>query len=388
VHIRLTTFEGNKIMTSARNIKQLDYSSSDSQSISPSSNRYNPLLVKPINWLQILFAESYINGLEIPDSWCLKLLTNLTKFFYTKAPSLMIAYDWVAQESDRLAEGSQELMDLQYNRPEEMFKLMLGESDLMYPKYTMALWEQGASNLEEAQVAMLDDLIEKAQIADGDKILDLGCGWGSAANYILQKFPNAKVTGLNFSHGQCQYIRQQMNKPNSALNSTRFTLVEADFNDVVFEQKFDRVITLGAFEHIGNLTKSFAKIASCLKPGGKVLVHIFSVRLPNNIMAPFMHQYIFPHARVWHYDFIPNCDRDLKSINRWYINGLNYAQTFRNWLKNFDDHQDVIKTLDFGMDYSKFRRIWRLYLMWCVAYFEAGEGSYLGNGQYLMVQNS
>ena len=375
-------------MTSARNIKQLDYSSANSSNLSPTSNRYNPWFVKPINWLQMLFAESYINGLEIPDGLCIKLLTNLTKFFYTKAPSLMIAYDWVARESDRLAEGSQELMDIQYNRPEEMFKLMLGESNLMYPKYTMALWEKGASNLEEAQIAMLDDLIEKVQIADGDEILDIGCGWGSAANYILQKFPNAKVTGLNFSHGQCQYIRQQMKDSNSALNSPRFTLVEADFNDVVFAQKFDKVITLGAFEHISNLTKSFAKIASFLKPEGKVLVHIFSVRLPNNIMAPFMHRYIFPYARVWHYDFIPNCDRDLKTVDRWHINGLNYAQTFRNWLKNFDDHQDVIKTLDFGMDYSRFRRIWRLYLMWCVAYFEAGEGNYLGNGQYLMVQNS
>ncbi len=103
-------------------------------------------------------------------------------------------------------------MDIQYNLSEEMFKLMLGESELMYPKYSMALWEKGASNLEQAQIAMLDDLIEKAEIKDGDVILDLGCGWGSAANYILQKFPSTQVTGLNFSHEQCEYIRQQIKK--------------------------------------------------------------------------------------------------------------------------------------------------------------------------------
>ncbi len=103
-------------------------------------------------------------------------------------------------------------MDIQYNLSEEMFKLMLGESELMYPKYTMALWSQGASNLEAAQIAMLDDVIEKAEIKDGDVILDLGCGWGSAANYILQKFPSTQVTGLNFSHEQCEYIRQQIKK--------------------------------------------------------------------------------------------------------------------------------------------------------------------------------
>ena len=381
-------------MTSSNNINQLDPAqlspSVDSQKVQQNSvdQQFNPLMVKPINWIQMLFAESYINGLELPDALCLNLLTNATAFFYKNFSSLIIGYDWVLKESDRLAEGSQELMDIQYDLSEQMFKLMLGESELMYPKYTMALWEKGASNLEEAQIAKLDDVINKAQIADGDEILDLGCGWGSAANYILQKFPHAKVTGLNLSHGQCEYMRKQMNNPNSPLSSDRFTLYEADFNDIVFAQKFDKVIAIGLFEHIGNLTKSFAKVASFLKPEGKVFIHIISSTLKHNFWPPFMQKYMFPYARVWHYDFIPNCNQDLKMIDRWYINGMNYAQTLRAWLKNFDDHQDIIKTLDFGMDYARFRRIWRLYLIWCVAYFEAGQGNFLGNGQYLLVPNS
>ncbi|MDJ0899067.1 MAG: class I SAM-dependent methyltransferase [Xenococcus sp. MO_188.B8] len=333
------------------------------------------------------FAETYINGLEIPDSLCLKLLHNFTEVLYHKFPSLMIAYDWITKESDRLAEGSQELMEIQYNLSEEMFRLMLGESEIMYPKYSMALWEKGASNIEEAQIAMLDDLIEKTEIKDGDEILDIGCGWGSAVNYILQKFPstNTKVTGLNFSREQCRYIRQKINNDNYPFTSERFTLCEGDFNDVVFTQKFDKIISLGVFEHIGNMTKSLEKVASFLKPEGKVFIHIISTSLPHNIWAPFIQKYIFPNTRVWHYDFIPNCNKHLKTIDRWYINGLNYAKTLRAWLRNFDKNQDVIKTLDFGMDYAKFKRIWRLYLIWCIAYFEAGQGNFLGNGQYLMV---
>ncbi len=378
-------------MTSTDNqITQTDYSDSiTNQKLQQKSvnKQFKPLLVKPINGIQMLFAESYINGLEIPDALCLNLLTNSTKFLYKNLSSLMIAYDWVQKESDRLAEGSHELMDIQYNLPEQMFKLMLGESELMYPKYTMALWEQGAANLEQAQIAMLEDLIAKAQIVDGDEILDIGCGWGSAANYILQKFPNVKVTGLNLSHEQCEYIRKQIANSNSPFSSDRFTLYEADFNDIVLADQFDKIISLGMFEHIGNLTKSFAKVASFLKPDGKVLIHIFSITLSHNIWAPFIQKYIFPYARVWHYDFIPNCNKDLKTIDQWYINGMNYAQTLRAWLKNFDKHQDIIKTLDFGMDYARFRRIWRLYLIWCIAYFEAGQGNFLGNGQYLMVPN-
>ncbi|MGF1487546.1 MAG: class I SAM-dependent methyltransferase [Prochloraceae cyanobacterium] len=350
-------------------------------------DRVDPLKLKIVNNLQMIWAETYINGLEIPDSLCLKLLTNLTAIFYHKFPSLVIAYDWVTKESDRLAVASRELMDIQYNLPTEMFKLMLEESELMYPKYSMALWEKGASNLKQAQIAMLDDLIEKVGIQDGDEILDLGCGWGSAANYILQKFPNARVTGLNLSHEQCEYIRQQIKNPNSPFSSDRFTICEVDFNDIVFTQKFDKIISIGAFEHIGNLTKSFEKVASFVKPEGKVFVHIISTRLPNNMWSPFIQKYIFPYARVWQYDVVPSRDRHLKTIKRWYLNGLNYAQTLRAWLANFDRHQDTIKTLEFSQEYTKFRRIWRLYLLWCIAYFEAGQGKFLGNGQYLMLPN-
>ena len=375
-------------MTSTKQIKQSKVvpSSNTEQEIKQKYNpkKFHPLLVKPINAIQMLFADTYINGLTIPDALCLKFLTGSTEFFYKNLSSLMISYDWVIKESDLLAEGSHELMKIQYNLPEQIFKLMLGESELMYPKYSMALWEKGASNLEEAQIAMLDDVIKKAQIKDGDNILDLGCGWGSAANYILQKFPNVRVTGLNLSHEQCEYMRKQFQQLNSSF-SDRFTLCETDFNELTSMQKFDRVITIGFFEHIGNLTKALKKVSSFLKPNGKAFVHIISTTLNHNFWPPFIQQYIFPYARVWHYNFIPSCDRHLQTVDRWYLDGMNYARTLRAWLKNFDEHQDVIKQLDFGMDYARFSRIWRLYLIWCIAYFEAGQGKFLGNGQYLLV---
>ena len=377
-------------MTSTQEIRNFDTPNSDDKFIAKSPSftpRYNPLFVRPVNQAQLLFAEAYINGLPISDAACLSWLTKATAFIYQYFPSLLIIDDWITKESDRLAEGSQELMEIQYNLPTQLFKLMLGKTDIMYPKYTMALWEKGATTLQQAQIAMLDDLIAKAEITDGDTILDIGCGWGSAANYILQKFPNVTVTGLNLSHEQCTYIRHQAHQPNSALNSPRFNLVEADFNDVVLEQKFNRIISLGVFEHIGNLSKSFAKVASLLAPEGKVLIHIISTNLPLNYWSPFIHKYIFPYGRVWRYDFIPQCNQNLQTSDRWYLNGTNYAKTLRAWLNNFDLHQDKIQKLDFAMPYPKFRRMWRLYLLWCIAYFEAKEGNILGNAQYLMTHS-
>jgi cyclopropane-fatty-acyl-phospholipid synthase len=136
---------------------------------------------------------------------------------------------------------------------------------------------------------------------------------------------------------------------------------------------------------VGNLTKAFQKLASFLKDNGKVFIHIITVRTPNNISSVFTHKYIFPHGRYWKYDAIPSHNQDLKTIDQWYINGSNYSRTFASWLKNFDDSQAIVKDLDYGMDYAKFRRIWRFYLIWFVANFASCNGEYNGNGQYLMV---
>lgn len=220
------------------------------------------LATTAFNATQMTLAEAYINGLEIPDAVLKLLFDSCMPILFRYFPSLLVPYKWVLEESNHLAEGSQELMKIQYNLPLEMFILMLGEGKLIYPKYSMALWEKGAMTLEKAQQDILDDLINKVEIQDGDEILDIGCGWGCAANYLLSKFPNVRVTGLNLSREQCNYIRSKMQDPDSYLSSERFTLWEKNFNDIDGEKKFDNVITIGVFEHIGNLTKSLQKLAS------------------------------------------------------------------------------------------------------------------------------
>ena len=350
------------------------------------TNQANRIAIALFNAVQMVGAETYINGLEVPDSVLKSLLDTTIPVIFKYFPSFLVAYDWILKESDHLAEGSHELMKIQYDLPEKMFSLMLKEGKLIYPKYTMALWEKGASNLEQAQRHMLDDVIDKVGIKDGDEILDLGCGWGCASHYILSRFPNSKVTALNLSHEQCEYMRKKMQDPESYLSSGRFTLHEMDFNEAKFEKKFDKILAIGLFEHIGNLTKSFKNLADFLKDDGKVFIHIITLRLPNNGTNPFIQQYIFPNMRVWSFEGLTNYNQDLKTIDKWYINGANYSQTLRNWLKNFDENQERIKALNYGMSYAKFRRIWRLYLIWCIAYFDSCNGEILGNGQYLMVQ--
>ncbi|MGF1673757.1 MAG: SAM-dependent methyltransferase, partial [Rivularia sp. (in: cyanobacteria)] len=238
-----------------------------------------------------------------------------------------------------------------------------------------------------SQMHMIDRVIERLEIVDGDHILDLGCGWGCVANYMMSKFPNVRFTGLNLSHRQCEYIRHKMQNPQSYLSSDRFTLHEGDFNEVKFIEKFDKILSIGVFEHIGNLTNALEKLASFLKSDGKVFIHIITVRIPNNMSSGFTHKFIFPHGRYWNYDAIPTHNRDLKTVNQWYINGMNYHKTLTMWLQRFDHYQENIKSLDYGMDYEKFRRMWRFYLLMLGTIFATCEGEYNGNGQYLMVRN-
>lgn len=341
--------------------------------------------VEVVNTVQMAVAEAYINGLEVPDSVLRSLFDTCMPIFFQYFPALLAPYEWVLKETDNLAEGSRDLMKIQYDLPQAMLNRMLGDGKLIYPKYSMGLWEKGASNLEQSQMHMIDDVIAKLDIKDGDNILDFGCGWGCVPNYILSKFPNVKFTGLNLSHEQCEYIRHKMQDPDSYLSSGRFTIHEGDLNDAKFETKFDKILSIGVFCHVGNLTQSFQKLATFLKDDGKVFIHIITVRTPNNISSAFTHKYIFPHGRFWNYDAVPSHNRDLKTIKRWYLNGSNYSQTFANWLKNFDDNQATVKDLNYGMDYAKFRRMWRFYLLWFVRNFASCDGEYNGNGQYLMV---
>ncbi len=338
-----------------------------------------------VNTVQMALAEAYVNGLEVPDSVVRSMINSSMPLLFQQCPGLLAPYEWVLQETDHIAEGSRELMKVQYDLPQAMLNQMLGDWQIIYPKYSMGLWERGAVDLEESQKHMIDQVIERLEIQDGDHILDFGCGWGCVPNYILSKFPNVRFTGLNLSHEQCEYMRQKMQDPESYLSSGRFTLYEGDLNEAQFAEKFDKILSIGVFCHVGNLTNAFQKLSALLKSGGKVFIHIITARIPNNMSSGFTHKYIFPHGRYWNYDAVPSHDRDLQTIQRWYLNGMNYHKTLTDWLHRFDANQETIKQLDYGMDYAKFRRIWRFYLLLLGTIFATCDGEYNGNGQYLLV---
>ena len=343
------------------------------------------LAASGLNTLQLAMAEAYINGLETPDELIKSMINATMPVLFRQYPGLLAPYEWVLKESTQVADSPRQLMEIQYDRPQEMLNRMIGSWPDVYPKYSMGYWEHGATDLRESQIHMMDQVIERAEIEDGDSILDFGCGWGSVANYVLRKFPNSQLTGLNLSQQQCMYMREKMADPTSELSSGRFTLIEGDMNEVVFQEKFDRILSIGVFCHVGNLSQILERFSTMLNPGGRVFIHIITARIPNNMSSGFTHKYIFPHGRYWNHDALPSRSQHLQTVKRWYINGMNYHQTIASWLARFDASQEDIKDLDYGMSYPRFRRIWRLYLILLGTIFAVCDGEYNGNGQYLMV---
>ena len=128
-------------------------------------------------------------------------------------------------------------------------------------KYRGGYWPSGADTIDASEEAMLKLSCERAQLKDGQSVLDLGCGWGSVSLYVAEKFPNCKITGVSNSKTQKEYI-DSVAKEKGFKN---LTIITQDMNDFQINEKFDRIISVEMLEHMKNYQKLFAKLSSFLK---------------------------------------------------------------------------------------------------------------------------
>lgn len=338
-----------------------------------------------INFYDNILGRYQDGRLPIPGLVLDGILKTLVEVHYRFGVILKeMPEDWSGNVGP-IAEKSDELMNIHYDRPAILFENFLGPT----MKYTMGLWEQGADNLEASQVAMMDDLCGKAGIHDGDNVLDIACGFGSLSKHILERYPKAKVTALNLSTVQSDYIEARQSEPGHPMHTDRFRLLRGDFTKVNLKPEYDRIMVIGLFEHIYNLRLALEKISSFLKPGGTVLIHFIAyTSLLRTIADPadtiFFGKNIFPGARFWYFNELPRYDKHLRVEKSWFLNGKNYKRTLQAWRGNFWLNIDTIRAQP-GLD-QRFIRTWDLYLRFCAAIFGGTGGRTVGNGQYLLRQ--
>ncbi len=242
-----------------------------------------------------------------------------------------------------------------YDVSNEFFELFLGPTMV----YSCAVWRNGAKTLEEAQEEKLETVARKLALKEGDRVLDVGCGWGGFPLWAATRH-GCDVVGITLSPPQAEKARQRAEEAGVA---DRVEIRVMDYRDLAGGgERFDAIASIGMVEHVGaSQIEVYAQtLASVLEPGGRLLNHgITRLRHSDAEAGAFSERYVFPDAAPLH------LSRNLLALERaGFVThhvedfAADYAETLRHWAQNLDDNLDVAIRLA-GPERV---RVWRLYL--------------------------
>jgi cyclopropane-fatty-acyl-phospholipid synthase len=255
-----------------------------------------------------------------------------------------------------------------YEVPSAFFEKVLGPN----LKYSCAYYQDGKSGLGEAEEHMLALTAERARLRDGERILELGCGWGSLSLWMAKRYPNSRIVAVSNSSSQKKFIDARA----AAANLTNLEVITCDVNRLTFPQdeQFDRVVSVEMFEHVRNYEALMHRIARWLKPQGTLFVHIFTHRqfaYPFEVRdeSDWMAKYFFTGGIMPSDDLLLYFQRELALADHWQVDGTHYQRTSEGWLENMDRNRESILPI-LGQVYGEdqVRRwwvYWRVFFMSC-----------------------
>jgi len=272
-----------------------------------------------------------------------------------------------------------------YELPPEFFRSILGKR----MKYSCGYWPQGTADLDAAEERMLALTCERAGIRDGERILELGCGWGSLTLYMAEHFPGARIIAVSNSRLQRTHILHEAKKA----GRKNVRVLTADMNTFLPPGRFDRVLSVEMFEHMRNYRRLLGIIAGALKHRGFLFVHMFAHREHPYFFevrdgSDWMAKYFFTGGMMPS-DGLIYAFQDRFSVERhWRVSGGHYKQTAEAWLQRLDINRPRIMPL--------FRRVygdeaagrwyasWRVFFMSCAELWGYHEGNEWIVSHYLL----
>jgi len=288
-----------------------------------------------------------------------------------------------------LAIATAEANEQHYELPTKFFQLCLGK----HLKYSSGWWDENATTLDASEAAMLKLTCERAQLTDGLRILELGCGWGSLSLWMAENYPNSQITSVSNSRTQKEFIDAEATR-RGLKNLAIRTVNMIDFTGEG-EGLFDRVVSVEMFEHMKNYQELLRRISGWLKPGGKLFVHIFThrdiayhyeVRDDRDWMA----KYFFTGGQMPSHDLLLHFQEHLKIEEQWAVCGQHYEKTSNAWLANMDANKAAILPLlseTYGAEnVTKWWVYWRVFYMSCAELWGYEDGNEWIVSHYRFVQ--
>jgi cyclopropane-fatty-acyl-phospholipid synthase len=262
-----------------------------------------------------------------------------------------------------------------YELPPAFMALALGPQ----MKYSSCYYATGRESLAEAEEAMLALTAARAQLADDQSILELGCGWGSLTLWMAEKYPKSRILAVSNSAPQRDYILARARER----GLTNIDILTQDMNDLEIDALFDRIVSVEMFEHMRNYPELMRRVASWLMPGGKLFVHVFCHK---TLAYPFvdegdddwMARHFFSGGQMPSEGLLLNFQDRLENEGMWIVDGRHYEKTANDWLDNLDRcHDEALEVLRpvYGRDAALWLRRWRVFYMACAELFGYAGGS-------------